>query len=618
MRHIAFLTFILTLLHCPNSFANIISPVGFPTGIAEAIPAQASRTEGVAPLSVFFNAQLKPSSSTERSFHNYEYSWDFGDPDSGTWGTTGAPKNTDKGPVAAHVYETPGTYIVTLTVKDGASGSELPDLSKTFVITVTDPDIVFSGTLTTCISNTTDFVGCPSGARKITTNDLSILPAYSNAGERVLLHRGSSWNVPEGVYPRRSSAGPVHIGAYGTCSNPDSLGICNNAPRVNVTFTDGSYQFLDLYRKHDWRLTDITFTANSSTVSSVISGSTDIQNFLALRVKASNFPQTPLGWGHWREKDGDIIKNNGVVSCSAPGGSTMLLYIGGERVFAMGNSLHDSSTTHISRIWHAYGGVISHNLISGASLDNTNGRHAIKLHGPKNGSEVGTYAETGGYGIDNRTTFVVVSDNIFGGSGPWPVSIGPQDSISEEDLSDILFEKNKVIAGYGSQSPTPVQVSLMIEGRYITARNNIIDGTGGSNDYTGINVNRRGIEWTPLAIRVYNNTIFNSGSIPNGAKGITVGEEATNTIIRNNYVSFPNETIEKLTIDDSGNSIISNNAITDTPGFLDSNNTDLLKRNFSLTSEAIDAIDKGYFLPILDDFSNASRTGIFDIGAYSY
>src|SRR3990172_2937982 len=77
---------------------------------------ESARTSGVAPLAVFFDATGTTATGTNHPFHELEYRWDFGDLASGNWRTTGLPKNKAMGPVAAHVFETPGTYPVTLTV----------------------------------------------------------------------------------------------------------------------------------------------------------------------------------------------------------------------------------------------------------------------------------------------------------------------------------------------------------------------------------------------------------------------------------------------------------------------------------------------------------------------
>ena len=70
-----------------------------------------ARTSGVAPLAVFFDATgtIDTDGSTN-DFHDLTYSWDFDDPDAGTWSFSGLSKNVAFGPVAGHVFETAGTY----------------------------------------------------------------------------------------------------------------------------------------------------------------------------------------------------------------------------------------------------------------------------------------------------------------------------------------------------------------------------------------------------------------------------------------------------------------------------------------------------------------------------
>src|SRR5689334_2721318 len=79
-----------------------------------------SQTTGVAPFAVHFSTVGTTSTLTDHPFEELEYCWEFGDsgPSAGTWATTGKSKNDARGPVAGHVYETPGIYDVTLHVRD--------------------------------------------------------------------------------------------------------------------------------------------------------------------------------------------------------------------------------------------------------------------------------------------------------------------------------------------------------------------------------------------------------------------------------------------------------------------------------------------------------------------
>ena len=350
--------------------------------------------------------------------------------------------------------------------------------------------------------------------------------------------------------------------------------------------------------------------------SSVFSGYTDIKRNLILKISSVGFG-TPVWWTNWRYNDEDYHINNALVSSRITDASDTVAYLGCEKLMVLGNIIQNSDTTHILRVWHGYLGVIAHNILSGTSLTNTNGRHALKLHSPQT-SSIGTFAQTSNGGLKSGTQFTVIANNVFGSSGPWPVSIGPQDSQHIENLSDILIEKNKMLAGYGLKSAMTVQVGLMFEGRYFTVRNNLIDGTEGANGYTGIYVARRGIEWTPLGNKIYNNTIYSRDPNSNGAQGIQVDSSASDTIIRNNYVSYPNTANKQLVNDTSSNAVMSNNVLTNTPYFVDPNNPNPLLRNFQITSSATAAIDKGYIVPVFSDFNDVLRTGIYDLGAFAY
>ncbi len=82
--------------------------------------------------------------------------------------------------------------------------------------------------------------------------------------------------------------------------------------------------------------------------------------------------------------------------------------------------------------------------MSGANIDNTAGLHALKLHGPGNHPNeisLGTPAPNTGL-LANRTQFCLVTDYIFGSSGPWPVVIGPESARSDSLILDVIFEKN--------------------------------------------------------------------------------------------------------------------------------------------------------------------------------
>ena len=157
----------------------------------------ASRVSGVAPLYVNFDATGTTHPQIANPTHDLFYSWTFGDAGAGNWanGVQSAgltSKNAAFGPVTGHVFETPGTYVVDLIVMDGVTTK-----TKSVSITVQDPNVVYAGTNTICISNTGNFSGAPTGALQITrsgdTDIYTAINAYKASNKRILLCKSDTW-----------------------------------------------------------------------------------------------------------------------------------------------------------------------------------------------------------------------------------------------------------------------------------------------------------------------------------------------------------------------------------------------------------------------------------------
>ena len=179
------LWFVALLLSCTATYADVVLPVRVITSPIN-LSAIQSRTSGIAPLAVFFDASGTGSVGvTSYPFHEIQYSWNFGDSVAGAATTCGAvvagegfwacgsrvgtsSKNIAYGPVAAHVFETAGTYTVTLTAYDGTNTA-----TQTMTVTVTSADDGFPTTNTICVSTSGTFTGCPSGASTSTSSSFS-------------------------------------------------------------------------------------------------------------------------------------------------------------------------------------------------------------------------------------------------------------------------------------------------------------------------------------------------------------------------------------------------------------------------------------------------------------
>lgn len=560
--------------------------------------ATCSRTSGVAPLSVHFDAEVAASTATVRHFHDYEYRWDFGDTGAGTWGTTGKSKNTAKGGVATHVYETAGTYSAALLVVD-IDGYTIEE--ESFEITVSDPDTVYAGTLTICVSDATsnDFTGAPSGSTHIATDDLTTIDQLATAGYRILFRRGSTWTSSGLTFP--NNAGPVTLGAYGSGDRPQ------------ITMTGGSFCAMD--SKQNWRIMDLSFVYGGG---SVFGGILSMQRILLLRIKTDGF-DVGIGWSHWNDNSSIVIDQMVLVDCECINNISYAFYGGAERIAIMGSTFADCDITHVLRCWQAYKGVIQHNRMSGASLTGSLNRHAMKLHGPGD-TEFGPLTP-GTSQLRYRTSFAMVSDNVFGSSGAWPVMISPQDAGADEVMFDIIFERNRFSRQFGTQTEYLTIIAVHVAADYTTLRNNIIDATGASDDLTGIYICEYGPAGPHTGVECYNNTIYCSNNTASDVRyGFHVDASNTDTVIRNNLVSFPGTAaLEVLIDDDSSDLVQDHNLLTDTPYLVDPDNATPLSRDFDLEVTS-GAIDQGTDVAVFEDFSGESRpvNEVFDIGAYEY
>ncbi len=542
------------------------------------IGSSVSRTVGVAPLSVHFFADFAMQSDRTNRFRNYDYTWDFDDPTSGKWATTGKPKNLAKGAAAAHVFEEPGTYNVTLQISDhnGVVGTE------SYTITVVDPDIFYEGDKTTCVTDggSNDFSGCPSGARRIATDDLSSVVQYAQAGHRVLFHRGSAWTTGSLNWPAHE--GPVTIGAYGERDNP---------PRITV-----SGDFLQMSGRQDWRVMDLDLEGDGSGNSFGGVHTGVVKNWLLLRVRSEGFSTALQLYRH----EAPLAKYIAVVDSELASVSTTV-FINVEYSALLGNTIRDSDDSHNIRFRDGWKTVIGHNAVYGAS----DWGHALTLR---------------------RGDFFIISDNIFGSSGEWPVSIRASSGDASQ-INDGVVERNRFIADYGTIH-TVVQRHLVIMAQNITVRNNVFDGTGGHSNYHGIAIFSQAGEPDAFGTEIYNNSIYYDISHLTGDNFylVSISSSITDTTVRNNLASFPDGEggVRGGVISDSsasGETTESNNLLIADPGFYDPDNGDPLSRDFRIDTNvagATSVIDQGTDVPVYDDFDgDARQPGDYDLGAFA-
>lgn len=178
----------------------------------------ASRLTGVAPLYVNFDATATTSTISTNPSHELFFAHDFGDTGAGVWanGVQSAgltSKNAGYGPVTGHVYETPGTYTYSMVVTDGVNTA-----TRTKTITVQDPDVVYAGALTICISNSNNFAGAPVGATQVNraadTDMYAAWIAHKASNKRILFCKADTWTASAAL--SATGLSNMTVGGYGT------------------------------------------------------------------------------------------------------------------------------------------------------------------------------------------------------------------------------------------------------------------------------------------------------------------------------------------------------------------------------------------------------------------
>jgi hypothetical protein len=518
------------------------------------------------------------------------------------------------GPEAAHVFETPGVYVVTLSATDGTNTVS----NSCAQIVVQDPDLVFAGTSTICFSAnsvpTAGSGGCPSGAAVYQQPSFSTaVNTYQGTGKRLLFKRGDTFST--GINRAWITVeGPGTIGAFGTGAAPimrnggttQMLLIGNGKPR-NI---------------HDWRFMDFTIDGASDTNAShdntpiSAGGSAHQITFLRLNIINSqrgilaNHYNLGAGSGDilydsWTVQDSTIRGIQKCLDASGLGGACdWRLYMVGTHLAIQGNDLDNEDTggSHVVRSEFMQKGVISHNRLANAGGT----QHALKLHSSewaktdiRNPAGTGTYSE-----------FNVISDNyIIGHNNSYTVSLGPQSSTYDERVRDIIFERNWLVSGAGTTADVESSATSS------TFRNNIVDLTHSTYNPAGFLIGRRGIEPVPESITIYNNTIYRSDTNSDGPACIEFGTTISATV-KNNLCYMPLAT-GPVMISGTPTVLVQSNNSTNTqvkstfPGWISA--TPLTPTDFILTGSSY-ALGKGVPVPVHSNFFLQTRT-TFDLGA---
>lgn len=501
LRPVLHILGVLPLLLVPQIGSAAITQIDVSGGRVTAsrpLAGSGSGASGVAPLHVFFDATRVSCTSTlsgidsecthsaySPALHFLNYEWTYGDPNSGTWEiagsqVTGRSKDESKGFLGAHLYETPGDYTVQLSVRDNISGLSA---TRSFSFSVADPNQIYAGSNTTCISATGSFVGCPAGAATLSTSDwASALAGHYGPGRRILFRRGDRFVSASGF--TLSGSGPTTIGSFGSGAKP------------SLTLASPGYMWTCAVNARDIRLMDLHFWDASTPFSdrnNVLECSRYTQHIVLLRTEIEPNKGGTVVHASWRTmatKNDELVEGMGLyenhwvkIKGLRSGINAMLLTA--RRLTLLGNEIRDTltdepgeRTEHIFRMMHYEQVLIANNYLG----EEGTGRSILTLRSfditpdPTDGTGNQCIGSTSSW-CSTPSRFLVVSDNDFITSeAPIRGCGNEKPAIWTASCHDVLIDRNFIHAP--PSSPYGMFTAMMQQSLLgLSIRNNIIDCT---------------------------------------------------------------------------------------------------------------------------------------------
>ena len=508
----------------------------------------ASRTSGVAPLAVMFDATSTTyAAATAYPFHEIEYTWTFGDASvSAAAGTCGQPvvageaywrcgaglggnsKNAAKGPVAAHVFETPGTYTVALTAKYGSVTR-----TKTLSIVVGDPATTYAGTNTVCVAAASTPVagsdGCPAGAAVANQSVFNTaLSTYLATGKRVLLKHDDTWSESGAV--NITLAGPWTLGMYGTGAKP----------RINYASGTSSLALgtSGAGTKSDMRIMDLQIDGNGAAGTAsvyAVDARGPVSDLLVLRVDTAN-----IGGGFGVQGStlatGDAIHDKVFVVDSTFKTSTASSGING--------AFWSASRAAWLGLYidNAYGAEFNFRSMYWNKMVVSNGTFARPLAAKGNitlrGVNAAGVPSGSGTILPGLTwsEYGVVSDNeLIGGPGATYALATAPDDTNEARNRNLIVERN----WWHAQDGTAIAAN--IHSQLTTLCNNIMDLSASSgNGLLCISSTIRTGQFTNDYLWVYNNSCYSSKALTSTTRLLDIQDPSDHVTAANNVLYTPN------------------------------------------------------------------------------
>ncbi len=479
-----------------------------------------SRVSGTAPCAVHCTAVGTTSSALTQPERRCWFKWEVVGASWGNWsfGSQEAKAATGwGGPNAGFLFTTAGTYTVRLSVFDGY-------VTKTAdtVVTIANPDTVFSTTNTICINvnGDADFTGAPVGATEVSlpAGDVfqTAISTYLASGKRLLFKKGSTFNLTADNTINTAIVG-AQIGAYGTGDRPI---IASTTAIKHFILSNAGISDLTIYG-----LECNGSNAGSMFMQWTVNGITNLTNY--------DLDVSDIGIGAKSSGTAQLI-NPAFFECDfddftgTVGGACVYIYA--QKLMVVGCNMGNNNVEHIIRTPLAKYAIISNNTLHDVEQPGVviGGKHAIKMHAPV----YSTDADISNWNVICANKFPVNDNCVIA------VELRPETNSLDERVEDSFFERNWYIAGLLSQA------GITVGGTRITVRNNIGVVTGAVAERL-VTVERRGSAPAPTPIDTWvdGNTTY-TASNDTVSYPVALGESnpCVDTICYNQLAWGPNNT----------------------------------------------------------------------------